>query len=96
MEETIPLKIVVDGQEDTCGTCRFYRSLTVSEEDLAHLAKLQRKPPMICGANPPTVQLAPQQVSSLEVGSNQVIMAPQNFWPFPPANEPACRLWEGR
>ena len=76
----------------TCGNCHWHRPLSLPEPVLASIKENNQPIPLVCGVNPPTVILAPTQANSLDPKS-QISWQPQNVWPYPAQEEPACRLW---
>lgn len=78
----------------TCGTCMHYRDLNVSEDERKAYEAQSVPIPKVCGAYPPTVMMVIVPVGGLSPEAGKMVQKPQNFWPFPPANEPSCLLFQ--
>ena len=78
----------------TCGNCMNYRDLNVSEDERKAYESQNIPIPKVCGAYPPTVMMVIVPVGGLSPEAGKMVQKPQNFWPFPPANEPSCSLFQ--
>lgn len=78
----------------TCGNCEYYRELNVSEDERKAYESQNVPIPKVCGAYPPTVMMVVVPLGGLSPEAGKMVQKPQNFWPFPPANEPSCILFQ--